>query len=170
MDPAVTVKVLLIVPDAIATEAGTVSNPLLLESAIVTPDDGAAPDTVTVHVDAPPPVRLAGAHISEVNVAWGTKAMDVPCELPLKDAVTLAVKLLVIVPAAAIKVALEAPAATVTDTGTVSRAWSLESETIDPPFPAAPDRVTVHVDDVAVVSVLGLQLNEPTTFWGTRDT
>jgi hypothetical protein len=76
----------------------------------------------------------------------------------------------VIVPAVAVNVAVDAPAATVTDAGTVSKGWSLESDTIEPPVADGPDRVTVQVDKVAVVSVVGVQLNEPTTIWGTRET
>ena len=49
------------------------------------------------------------------------------------------------VPAVAAKFAVVAPAATVTDAGTVSAALFDESPTEDPPVEAARDRVTVQV-------------------------
>lgn len=161
---------MVVAPAATAIEAGTVNDPLSLESATVAPPAGAAPDRFTVQLDVPPALTLVGVHVTELSMICGTSEMVVAWELPPNDAVTPAVRLLVIAPAVAVKVAVDAPAATVTDAGTVSKAWLLDSETTEPPATDAPDRVTVQVDDVADASVAGLQLRDPTTFWGTRDT
>ncbi|MGB9459076.1 MAG: hypothetical protein WCB12_23740 [Bryobacteraceae bacterium] len=50
------------------------------------------------------------------------------------------------VPAVAVKFAEVAPDATVTEAGTVNADTLLERETAIPPLPAAPDKVTEHVD------------------------
>ena len=50
------------------------------------------------------------------------------------------------VPAVAVKFAEVAPDATVTEAGTVNADKLLERETAIPPLPAAPDKVTEHVD------------------------
>ena len=68
MVPAVAVNVLDVDPAVTATEAGTVSNPLLLESATVAPPAGAACESVTVQVDVAPLPRLLGLHETEVTV------------------------------------------------------------------------------------------------------
>jgi hypothetical protein len=64
----VAVNVLLVVPAATKIEAGTVNDPLLLESAIVDPPDGAPPDRFTEQVDVPPPLRLVGTQVNELRV------------------------------------------------------------------------------------------------------
>lgn len=66
--PAVVVNVLLVVPAATKIEAGTVNDPLLLESAMVDPPGGAPPDRFTEQVDVPPPLKLVGMHVIELRV------------------------------------------------------------------------------------------------------
>ena len=56
------------------------------------------------------------------------------------------------------KVALVAPAATVTPAGTDAAASELESETTMPPVGAAPERVTVPADDEPPVTLVGERL------------
>jgi hypothetical protein len=89
--PAVAVNVFVVVPAATAIEAGTVNNPLLLESVTVAPPAGAAPDRFTVQVDVPLPLRLVGTHVSKLRVIWGAREIAAVCEPPPKDAVTWAV-------------------------------------------------------------------------------
>ena len=62
--------------------------------------------------------------------------------------------------AVAVKVALEEPAATVTEAGTVRAARLLESDTAAPPEPAAADNVTVQVEVAPVAKLAGAQDNE----------
>jgi hypothetical protein len=57
------------------------------------------------------------------------------------------------------KVALVVPAGTVTLAGTAVAPELSESDTDAPPLGAAPDRVTVPVDAVPPVTLLGLRLN-----------
>ena len=65
--PAVAVKVAVVAPAATATEAGTVSRPLLLDRVIVAPPDGAAEDRVTVHVELLPVASAVGLHPIELT-------------------------------------------------------------------------------------------------------
>jgi hypothetical protein len=68
--------------------------------------------------------------------------------------------LLETVPVVTVKFADVAPAATVTDAGTVAAELLLESETVTPPDGAAALRVTVPVDDAPPVTLAGLSDSE----------
>ena len=59
--PAVAVNVVVALPAATETEAGTVSNGLLLARVTTAPPAGAACDRANVQVDAAPVLKLAGA-------------------------------------------------------------------------------------------------------------
>jgi len=65
--------------------------------------------------------------------------------------------LLVRVPVVAVKVAVVAAAATVTEAGTVSAVVLLDSVTEAPPVGAAFVRVTVHVEEPFEERLVGLQ-------------
>jgi hypothetical protein len=65
--------------------------------------------------------------------------------------------LLTIVPAAAVKVADLAPAATVTEAGVVSSALLLDKETVAPPVAAGLFKATVHVLVAPEAMLVGLQ-------------
>ena len=77
-------------------------------------------------------------------------------------AVTVAVELLLTVPVVTLKVAVAAPAATVTEAGTVRTALLLDKVTSAPPVGAAPDRVTVQVEELEPLRLEGLQDKELT--------
>jgi hypothetical protein len=109
----------------------------LLESVIVNPPAGAPPDRLTVQVEVAPPLRLVGTHVIELRVTCDTREIAAVCEVPPRDAVTLAVWLVVLVPAVVVKVAVDVPAATVTEAGSVSDAMLLDSTTATPPVEAA---------------------------------
>ena len=64
--------------------------------------------------------------------------------------------LAMLAPAVALNVAVVAPAATVTDAGTVSEALLLASVTLDPPVGAVWVRVTVQVPTAFCPRVVGL--------------
>lgn len=72
-------------------------------------------------------------------------------------AVTVADWLLAMVPAVAVNVAVVAPAVTVFDDGTVSKALLLDKETEVPPLGAAWFSVIVHVEVPAELTLVGLQ-------------
>ena len=74
--------------------------------------------------------------------------------------------MLTIVPAAAVKVADLAPAATVTEAGVVSSALLLDKETVAPPVAAGLFKATVHVLVAPEDRLLGLQTNEERTATG----
>jgi len=68
--------------------------------------------------------------------------------------------LLEMVPAVAVKVALEEPAATVTEAGTRSAAVLVESDTAAPPEPAVFDNLTAQVDVAPAPRLLDPHDNE----------
>ena len=72
------------------------------------------------------------------------------------------------VPAVAAKVAEMAPAATVTEAGTVSEALLSERATVLPPVGTAWFRVTVQVVDVPEFTLVGLQARAVTSMGATR--
>ena len=62
-----------------------------------------------------------------------------------------------------VKVAVVAPAATVTLAGTVAAALLLDKPTDSPPVGAALPKVTVPVDEVPPVTAVGLNVTDETT-------
>ena len=156
--PAVAVKLAVVAPLSTVTEPGTVSAAALLDTDTTTPPRPAALESVTTQFDVPAELRIDGVHASEVRAGGvGTRVRVCVCELPFSDAVTIAVWFVVIVPAVAVKFAVAAPDNTVTEAGTVSVAWLLESATLAPPDPAACDRVTEQADVPPEVRLVGLQ-------------
>jgi hypothetical protein len=152
MVPAVAVKVAVVDPAATATDPGTVSADVLLDSVTVPPP---VFDSVTVHVLVPPLPSVDGVHDSELTVTAVARAIDVICVLPFNVAVSVAVWSEAIVPAVAVKVAVVDAAATATDPGTVSADVLLDSVTVPPPVFVS---VTVHVLAPLLLSVAGVQL------------
>ena len=137
--PAVAVKVAVVDPAATATDPGTVSAAVLLDSVTVPPP---VFDSVTVQVLVPPVPRVAGVHDTELTTTAVASEIDAVRVLPFNAAVSVAVWSAAIVPAVAVKVAVVDPAATATDPGTVSAAVLLDSVTVPPPVF---DSVTVQV-------------------------
>jgi hypothetical protein len=157
---AVALNVVVVAPAATVTDAGTVSKVLLLASLTEEPPGGAFCVSVTVQALAAPGARLEGLHAS-VNMSTGA---DTPIaaviELPPRVAVKVALWSLVIKAAAvALNVAVVAPAATVTDAGTMSKVLLLVSLTDEPPVGAAWVSVTVHVLTAPCPRLPGLQVN-----------
>src|SRR5579872_2005284 len=72
------------------------------------------------------------------------------------------------VPAAALNVAVVAPAATITDAGTIRFELVFVSVTLAPPVGAACVNVTVHVLEAFCPRLVGLHVNEDTTTGATR--
>ena len=75
-------------PAATVTVGGTVSAALLSDTATVDPPVGATGETVTVQVETPPVITVAGEHCNPVTVT-GITVTGAVAELPFKDAVTV---------------------------------------------------------------------------------
>lgn len=89
--PAVVVNAAVVAPDATVTDAGTGSDPLLLESEIPAPPLGAAADRITVQLEVPPAARIAGVQDTELNTAGPISDSDAVWAAPLYAAVITAV-------------------------------------------------------------------------------
>jgi hypothetical protein len=145
----VTVNCALVAPGSTVTADGVdATAPFELARLTASPPVGAALESVTVPVDDAPPVTLDGATVSAETLAGGGTAVTVtvaalvvvPCVAVIVaevDAVTVLV--------AMVKVALVAPAGTVTLAGTVATALLLDRVTTRPPLAAALVSVTVPV-------------------------
>ena len=128
--PAVAVKVAVVLLAPTVTDAGTVNVAVLLDNATVAPPVCV---TVTVQVALPPDPRLAGLHVTPLSSTGATSEIVAVCVLPFSVAVMVAVWLLAIVPAVAVKVADVLPDPTTTEAGTVNAATLLDSVTVAPP-------------------------------------
>ena len=87
---AVALNVALVAPAATVTEAGTVSEVLLLASVIAEPSAGAVWVSVTVQVPAAPGPSLAGLHASVDSSPGANRLTIAIVELPPRVAVTVA--------------------------------------------------------------------------------
>ena len=94
---------------------------LLLDSVTLAPPEGAAVVSVTVQVEVPGALTVAGEQLSEAGTVETVRLIVVVWFCPFKVAVTVALCALPMVPAVAVKVALLFPEDTDTLAGTVSR-------------------------------------------------
>ena len=130
---ALAVKPMLLVPDAMVTSGGTVTDVLPLFSEMMV-ELVTAPVRLTVHPAVPGGVRLAGVHVrfESAGVAAAlfkvsVKFLRTPLMLAVRRAEPVA---LTAVGAMAVNPAVLAPAETVTELGTVSDALPLVSATL----------------------------------------
>jgi len=139
------VKVAVDAPDGTVTLAGIVADPLLEDSVTSAPPVPAAPFSVTVPVAVFPPTTVVGDTVRLVRAGAETVKMAVLL-IPAREPVMVAetVELTEVVETE--NVADVAPAATVTEPGTVALEELDVSVTTDPPGPAAPVSVTVPVE------------------------
>src|ERR1019366_3373342 len=107
---------------ATMTLTGTVRLALLLVKAITAPPVGAGPLKVALQALVPGPVKEAGLQMRLVKVTGAFSVMVALALSPLAEAVSVPVASLAMVPAVAEKVAVEVPAATVTEAGAISSA------------------------------------------------
>jgi hypothetical protein len=154
---AVALKVAVVVPAATLTDAGTLSEALLLASVTLNPPVGALWVSVTAHVLTPPGPRMAELQATPESGEGTSRVMEAVCVLLPSVAVTDAFRLLVMEAAAvALKLAVVAPAATETEAGTVSRSrLLLTSVTLAPPLGAAWVSATVHVPIARALNPVG---------------
>ena len=159
-----TVKVLPVDPAAIVTLVGTVAAAvLLLESDTTTPPLGAAALNVAVPVDELPPTTLVGLTVTAESVGDGgggftpsdANSVVLPSVAESWTVVVLDGNVVIV------KLALVAPAATVTLDGTVAAFGRLlVNVTALPPAGAGLGSVTVPVDGLPPVTLVGLTVNE----------
>jgi hypothetical protein len=155
------VKWPVVAPFAISRPEGTVKLALLLPiESTVQPTD--ARFSVTVHVLAAPPVKLAGVQLMELGTVGSARVIAMLPELPPRRAVTVADWLLDNAAVVALKVAEDAAGATVTDAGTVRFELVSIRVTIAPEAGAGPLSVTVQVELLKGFRVAGRQDREVT--------
>jgi len=160
-----TMKLALLAPAGTITLEGTLAGPLL-ERKTCAPPAGAGALSVTVPVeDCSPPMTLVGFSVSDVRVGGGGGAgvtvseADVVAPLKVAEMATVADAATALV--LTVKVALMAPAATVTLDGTrATVVLLLESVTCAPPVGAGPLSVTVPVEEFPPVTVVGFSESE----------
>jgi hypothetical protein len=152
-----TVKVAELTPAGTVTLVGTVALALLDVRLTAMPPVGAGPFRLTVPVDDVPPMTEAGERETPVSaggvmvkVAVWLTPLNVPVIVTDVDDATAVVFTL--------NVAVVAPAATVTDAGTVALAFPEPKVTVAPPVPAGPERVTVPVDGLPPMTDVGLRV------------
>src|SRR3990172_879346 len=160
-------KVALMAPVATVTDDGTVATEgLPLDSDTTAPPARAGASSVTVPIEPFPPITEEGEMDSEASVT-GISGRTVRVEdfetPPYRPEMVTAVETdtgkVVIA-----KVALLAPAATVTDDGTVAaEGVPLDSDTTAPPARAGASSVTVPVDPFPPTTVEGLRESESRT-------
>jgi len=154
-----TVNVPVVAPPATVTLAGTVAAAVLLLLSVTTvPPVGAGPFSVTVPVDGVPPVTDVGFKLTELEAGALTVSPAV-CVVLLYVAEMVTDVLLATGLVLTVNVPVVAPPATVTLAGTVAAAvLPLLSVTTAPLLGAGPFRVTVPVDELPPVTVVGFKL------------
>jgi len=157
---AAAVNVAVALPAATVTEAGTVRAALLSEMETSNPPAAATLFKPRVQVVAVPENTVAGEQLS-VEGMIGPRRLRVALAVTLfRVAVSTAALSVVTVDTVAVKPAVDAPAATVTDAGIVTKALLSVRATTEPPVGAAPVSATVHVADPPEFRVAGVQVRE----------
>lgn len=129
---------------------------------------GNAPDDVSVNCCVAvvftftfPKETLATLALSPAAAAFNVRTAI--ADSPPALAVMVAVCMLATAETDATKLALDAPAATVTAEGTATAELLLVNATVKPPLPAGPDKVTVQESDSGPANAFTAQLNPPST-------
>ena len=158
--PAVAVNVAVLLPAATVTEAGTVSAVLVSEMETDKPPAGAALFNPRVQMVEAPEDTVAGEQLSVEGTAGAMRLKEALAVVLLKVAVSPAVLLVDTVDTDAVKLAVEAPDATVTEAGIVMKALLSDRDTMAPPVGAGAFRVTVQAELPAPVNEEGVQASE----------
>jgi hypothetical protein len=150
----VTVNVVELLPDGTVTElTDTVATAVFpLDTLTTTPPAGAVLFSLTVALDVAPPIKLAGASVTE-EIAGGL-IVKLALADPFNVAVIVSIVTAGTVFVSAVNVAVVAPAATFALAGTVPDGEVAESATAIPPDGAGPFSVTVPVAFAAPPSTL----------------
>jgi hypothetical protein len=140
--PADAVNEAVVAPCATVTEAGNDTDGLELESATVMPPVGAGAAIVTVPCAVCPLRIVVGVRVRPTGRIGFTVKLALRL-VPPSEAVRTAVVIEVTVPAVAVKEAVVAPCSTVTEAGTDTAWFELESAIVTPPAGAGAEMVTV---------------------------
>jgi hypothetical protein len=84
------VNVAVEAPASTVTEAGTLTEALLEDSATVEPLAGAGAEIVTVHVELAPEATVAGEHV-RLDTVVAVRVSCVEADVPFSEAVTVAI-------------------------------------------------------------------------------
>lgn len=151
IDDTVAAKLALVAFAGTVTDAGTVTEALLLASPTGKPPVGAAAERVTVQLSVPALVIVLTLQERLLRAATGLSCTAKEPEAPFALAVTVAVCTDVTALTFAVKLAVVAFAATVTVDGTTTAELSLATPTLNPPVGAGPESVTVQASAPAPV-------------------
>ena len=165
----VIVNVADVAPAGIVTDAGTRARVALLLLSVTVVAVVDARLSVTVPVELVPPRTDVGFRLSALNVigAWLTVRVAVFVTAPAVAVMTALVVALTAV-VVTVKVAVDAPAATVTDEGKAAATLSLDRLTTTPPVGAGEPSVTVPVTFVPPLTAVGLTATAVNTPAGTE--
>lgn len=153
------VKVAVVKPAATVTDDGTETLALLLVTARVLPPGGAAVFNVTVQIELPGPVRAEGVQLRALGFTTGCTVTVVVLLTPPALAVMVADFGELGVPAVTVKLALLAPAGTVSEDGVLRLLLLSERLTVNG-LEGAAVSPTVQVPLEPAGSVVGLQDSE----------
>jgi hypothetical protein len=162
VDGAVAVKVLEFAPVVSVTEGGTEIRSWLPLASVTTVALAAGPVRLIVHVAVPGGEKLPGTQVRLDRVIVGVSVSEKVFDTPLRVAVITAVVLLLTVEVVTVKLALEEPALTVTEAGTLAEALPLESDTLVL-LETLPLMLTVQVELVGGVTLAGAQVRLEST-------
>jgi len=150
---------LVVAPAATVTDAGGVTAALFEDRVTTAPPAGAAEASVTVLLPNDKPPTIPAPPSLSVTVLAAVTEMVAVCELPLTLAVMTEVPLVATASVVTVNVPEVAPAAIVTEAGTVATDVVPEERlTVNPPAGAAELIVTVPVEEPAPVTDVGLRL------------
>lgn len=150
-----TVNVAVVKPVGTVTVDGKVALPLLDAKVTTAPPVGATPLIVTVPVELLPPTTEVGESVTltrDAGVIVRVAVFGVPDSVAVMVAEVEVDTALVVI----VNVAVVAPAATVTEPGTVALELLELRLTVEPPVGAAAYRVMVPVDEVPPCTEAGL--------------
>lgn len=152
---AVAANEALVAPPATSTDGGTDNFGLSLDKATSSPPPDAALPRVTVQVTDPPEAMLAG-QVSEDNCVpvetSSAKLRDTALSVAVRSTATSAVTAAIV----AVNAALVAPAAMLTEVGTVTLVLLLDSPAVSPPAGAGRLSVTAQEAVAGLATVAGL--------------